>query len=289
MGERRRSAALGRWQCGHRGGRAAAPTRVSPVPCAALGTGRAPSCLSLALLAHAPLPAPHRSRAYATPLSSTIVTGTPNSSSARAMDWPVPSGRPSVTTTLKFMPCRGGLGWDGVGWGGVGWGGVGWGGVGWVRWGGVQGACALAAGPSSGAHLLKACTLCGVPSAPTPTERRRPNRLQAPPTCDTARCRSASTTREWPCVSSVDPLRTKRAPSSAIAWRARMEMSAKRFPRWGGVGVGPGAEGRRRQGRGHEKGAQQRQKTACLAAAASRQPSHPPRTSPAAARPPTPR
>ena len=49
-----------------------------------------------------------------------MVTGTFSSSSWRAMVSPVSSGRPSVTTTLKSMPCGGhrweacqGLIWDG--------------------------------------------------------------------------------------------------------------------------------------------------------------------------------
>jgi hypothetical protein len=128
---------------------------------------------------------------------------------------PVPSGRPSVTITLKFMSCA-------------------------------------RADKKSDAGVLGQAAAAGTSqrgvAPPFPPSLSRGTRHEPPPqplarTDATARCSSASTTLLCPCVRITLPGRMKRAPSSAIVARARVDVSANRLPRCvctrgaGGIGL----------------------------------------------------
>ena len=155
---------------------------------------------------------------YATPASSTIVTGTLISSRARAIERPVPSGCKSCDDHLQNMsnprPSQ-------------------------------QHASISCMSTYATAQLNHARQYgnnrC---NQSCPSDRcQAASSMGTPPTrpsvtttsnwmpCLTARRSSASTTRLCPCVNTRVPLRMKRAPSSAMVCRARVDVSAKWLPR----------------------------------------------------------
>lgn len=131
------------------------------------------------------------------------VVGTRISSSTRAMVSPVSSGRPSVTITSNCLPCAAERG----------------------------GASSVLAPVASRAAPAPPARRRGRAPAWQPvranTRQMRAGYTGRGLTAAAALRRMAMATREWPCTSTVAPLRMKRSPVSAIVARARFDVSAQ--------------------------------------------------------------